>query len=278
MHSPIRSSPTRTRRHLNGDLPSFMRRPPKPDGVKDRRAKADNLASLSPAELDERYQYNARILSETSASSSTFIRQLEDQQAAIRTRLGELGVEGIRSQLEHARIQEDDSMNVDPSPSPNPPPPPQEEPRPIGAKQRALARWNQANGRSEPHVGGMSTDEATRILQETLQREQEHKQKLLDKRRRRGDVGAGEQLTRAEMDARMHAFLTYKPTESDLEDDDDDEELEEEEEEGRPSWWDEDDQEDGVKGQDIVEPDYEDLSTIIRIDEARIPWSIPREE
>ncbi len=76
----------------------------------------------------------------------------------------------------------------------------------------------------------------------------------------------------------LPSHRTYKPTESDLEDDDDDEEVEEEEEEGRPSWWDEDDQEDGVKGQDIVEPDYEDLSTIIRIDEARIPWSIPREE
>ena len=71
---------------------------------------------------------------------------------------------------------------------------------------------------------------------------------------------------------------TYKPTESDLEDDDDEEEEEEEDEDGRPSWFDEDDQDDGIKGQDIVEPDYDDLSNIIRIDEARIPWSIPREE
>ena len=71
---------------------------------------------------------------------------------------------------------------------------------------------------------------------------------------------------------------TYKPTDSDLEDDDDDEEDEEEDEEGRPSWFDEDDQDDGIKGQDIIEPDYEDLSSVIRIDEARIPWSIPREE
>ena len=70
---------------------------------------------------------------------------------------------------------------------------------------------------------------------------------------------------------------TYKPTDSDLEDDDDEEE-DEEDEDGRPSWFDEDDQDDGIKGQDIVEPDYDDLSTIIRIDEARIPWSIPREE
>ena len=69
---------------------------------------------------------------------------------------------------------------------------------------------------------------------------------------------------------------TYKPTDSDLEDDDDEED--EEDEESRPSWFDEDDQDDGIKGQDIIEPDYEDLSSIIRVDEARIPWSIPREE
>ncbi|RPD67040.1 hypothetical protein L226DRAFT_529428 [Lentinus tigrinus ALCF2SS1-7] len=273
MHSPTRS-PTRTRRQTNGDIPSFMRRPPKPDGVKDRRANPA-VTSLSPAELEERYQHNARILAETSTSSSTFIRQLEDEQAAIRARLGEVGVEGIRSQLEHTRIQEDDSMNVDPSP--NPPPPPQEEPRPIGAKQRALARWNAAHGGDAPQAGGMSSDEAAKILQETFRREQEHKAKVMDRRRRRGEMISGEHLTRAEKDARMLAFLTYKPTDSDLEDDDDDEE-DEEDEEGRPSWFDEDDQEDGVKGQDIVEPDYEDLSSIIRIDEARIPWAIPREE
>lgn len=67
---------------------------------------------------------------------------------------------------------------------------------------------------------------------------------------------------------------TYKPTDSDLEDGDDDDEGDEE---SRPSWFDEDDQDDGIKGQDIIEPDYEDLSSVIRIDEARIPWSIPRE-
>lgn len=63
-----------------------------------------------------------------------------------------------------------------------------------------------------------------------------------------------------------------------MDEDDDDEEEDEEEEEGRPAWWDEDDQEDGIKGQDIIEPDTEELSSIIRIDEARIPFSIPRDE
>ena len=100
-----------------------------------------------------------------------------------------------------------------------------------------------------------------------------------------------EEITDAEVDTSGDRILAvgpraankYKATvttdeEYSDEEDDDEEEDDEEEEEGRPSWWDEDDQEDGVKGQDIVEPDYEDLSSIIRIDEARIPWAIPREE
>lgn len=60
---------------------------------------------------------------------------------------------------------------------------------------------------NNPHAGGMSYDEATKILEESYQREQEHKQRLEEKRRRRGDVMEGERLTRAEMDARMLAFL-----------------------------------------------------------------------
>ncbi|PIL37271.1 hypothetical protein GSI_00964 [Ganoderma sinense ZZ0214-1] len=269
--SPTRSSTRPRRSTANGDLPSFMRRPPKPEGVKTILANA-SLHALTAAELEDRYQHNARILAETSASSSHFIKQLEDQQAAIRSRLNDLGVEGIRSQLEHTKIEEEESMSVDP------PPPPPDEYRPIGAKARALARWNPTGTRGAA-AGGMSYDEATNILRETYQREQEHKARVIDRRRRRGEVMPGEKLTRAEMDARMLAFLTYKPTDSDLEDDDDDDEGEEEDDgEGRPSWFDEDDQDDGIKGQDIIEPDYEDLSSVIRIDEARIPWSIPREE
>jgi hypothetical protein len=58
---------------------------------------------------------------------------------------------------------------------------------------------------------------------------------------------------------------SYKPTESDLEDDDDDDDDD-------PSAWLYDDQDDGRKGQDIVEPDYDDvLSDIIRVDESKVP-------
>jgi hypothetical protein len=48
-----------------------------------------------------------------------------------------------------------------------------------------------------------------------------------------------------------------------------------------PASWFEDDQDDGRKGQDIVEPDFEDLSDIIRVDASRIHYSTfyePRDE
>ena len=61
----------------------------------------------------------------------------------------------------------------------------------------------------------------------------------------------------------------HKPTESDMEDDSDEDDSDDD-----PANWFEDDQDDGRKGQNIVEPDYEDLSNIIRIDESRIPHNI----
>lgn len=58
----------------------------------------------------------------------------------------------------------------------------------------------------------------------------------------------------------LYVYRNYKPTESDLEDEDDDEDDD-------PAGWFEDDQDDGRKGQDIIEPDEEDLSlsNIIRV-------------
>lgn len=57
------------------------------------------------------------------------------------------------------------------------------------------------------------------------------------------------------------------------------EEEDDDEDDDDPASWFEDDQSDGIKGQDIIEPDYyEDYSSVIRIDESRIPYSIPREE
>jgi hypothetical protein len=64
------------------------------------------------------------------------------------------------------------------------------------------------------------------------------------------------------------AFRNYKPSESDLEDDDDDDDSDED-----PSTWFHDDQDDGRKGQDIIEPDAEDISELIRVDASRIYYN-----
>jgi hypothetical protein len=63
----------------------------------------------------------------------------------------------------------------------------------------------------------------------------------------------------------------HKPTDSDLEDDDDDGGGDDDND---PATWFEDDQDDGRKGQDIIDPDAEDLSDIIRIDESKVHYSM----
>lgn len=75
--------------------------------------------------------------------------------------------------------------------------------------------------------------------------------------------------------SRTFSSRNYKPTESDLEDDEDDSDDED------PANWFEDDQDDGRKGQDIIEPDEVDYSDIIRVDASRIQYSTfyePRDE
>jgi len=104
-------------------------------------------------------------------------------------------------------------------------------------------------------------------------------------------AATGLTLTREEREARIWGFMwvsfrdwphfagwrknrNYKPSESDMEDDDEDSDDD-------PANWFEDDQDDGRKGQDIVEPDEEDYSDIIRVDASRIQYSTfyePRDE
>jgi len=85
----------------------------------------------------------------------------------------------------------------------------------------------------------------------------------LEKRLQRGLPLPGEILTQEERDARIWAFMNAKPTESDEEDEDWD--IEDDDED--PSTWFEDDEDDGRKGQPLVDPDDpEELSSIIRVD------------
>lgn len=69
------------------------------------------------------------------------------------------------------------------------------------------------------------------------------------------------------MCTRVSATRNHKPTESDLEDDS-------EPDDDNPGTWFDDEDEDGIKGQNIVLPDAEDFSDIIRIDDSKIAYNI----
>lgn len=183
------------------------------------------------------------------------------EQAKIEAQLVELeGMQDIQVGLELARISEDEQMRVDVPP---------EQPRPIEAKLRALDKFGntfrQQNG--EKVVQGLSFEEAAELEQRAHAADLERKQRLLEKRQKQGLVAVSN-LTREEQEARLWAFMNYKPSESDIEYDDGDDTDDED-----PSTWFHDDQDDGRKDQDIIEPDVEDLSEIIRVDSSRIYYN-----
>jgi hypothetical protein len=136
-------------------------------------------------------------------------------------------------------------------------------------------------------VPGLSLEEAVELEQQAHAADLERKQRLLERRQKQGLVTVqGRALTREEQEARIWAFMcddfadlvminlvlmyaafrNYKPSESDLEDDDESEDED-------PSTWFYDDQDDGRKGQDIIEPDAEDLSDLIRVDTSRVYYN-----
>ncbi|KAF9263529.1 hypothetical protein L218DRAFT_864469, partial [Marasmius fiardii PR-910] len=188
------------------------------------------------------------------ASTSTYAQRITAEQAAIVSQLEIHGMDIISAGMMNTRIGD----NIQVSHAPEPP-----MSKAIDAKRRALARFGDTHGA----VGSLSMQEAIEIEQRAHAQDRERQQKLIEKRRRQGLPVKGEVLTRAEVEARIWAFMNHKPTDSDLEDDDD------EEEDDDPATWFDDDQDDGRKGQDIVEPDEEDLSDIIRIDHNKLPYS-----
>jgi len=109
--------------------------------------------------------------------------------------------------------------------------------------------------------------EAMELERQAFLQDRERQNRIEEKKKRLGKPIKGEVLTRQEREARIWAFMNHKPTESDLEDDSDDEEDDD------PASWFEDDQDDGRKGQDIIEPDVEDFSDILRIDKSRIHYN-----
>lgn len=223
-------------------------------------------------ELQELHAKNARILSIPTTSTSAYVERISTEQASIEARLVELGVDTIQTMLQQTDLNADENMNIDHTPPPSEVPSSPTAVQGIDTKRRILANYaSKAHGRTET----FSWDEAVRIEQEAHAADLRRQKEAEERKRRMGLPVKGEALTKEQREARIWAFMNYKPSESDLEDDDDEDSDED------PALWFEDDQDDGRKGQDIIEPDEEDLSSVIRIDDSRIPRSIfyePRDD
>lgn len=222
------------------------------------RPKHRPIADMTLRELHDQYDRNERLLRSSSASTSALVQRLSIEQKAISSRLLELeGVEEIRKGIKNANINADDTMNVD------------KQPRIIDAKRRALSSYAPLPSNGNSHIGSLTLQEAVALEQRAHAEGVARQQRMDERRKRVGLPIKGEILSRQEMDSRLWTFLNYKPTDSDLEDLDDDDD----DDDNDPSVWFQDDQDDGIKGQDIVPPDLEDLSGIIRVDESKIRYS-----
>jgi len=245
------SSPVSSSRSSNPPIPKCFRPPPKP--------KPRPIDELTVRELRDIYNRNKKILSSPPVSTSAYVVRISAEQAAVEARLVELdGMETIQTGLKNTRIRGEDDMVVD-----TPPEPPTS--RTIEAKRKALSRFASQNATSHP--GSLSLREAIELEQQAHARDAERRQQALERKQRMGISPGAEFMTQQEREARIWAFMNYKPTDSDLEDED---EYDSDED---PATWFEDDQDDGRKGQDIVLPDAEDLSDIIRVDPSMIPYS-----
>ncbi|PPQ83257.1 hypothetical protein CVT25_003996 [Psilocybe cyanescens] len=248
------SSPTMPVRRKNPILPGF-RAPPRPN--------QRPIAQMTVRELQDRHNFNAKLLASPEASTSTYAQRVLAEQAEVESRLLELnGMEVINSGLRKTRIGDGGDMLVD---VPREPP----TSRTLAAKQKALSQFVSNTNNPSNHVGSLSMQEAIELERQAHLQDKERQERIAEKRRRLGYSVDGEVLTRQEREARVLAYFNHKPTESDMEDDDDDEDDDEDDD---PASWFEDDQDDGRKGQDIVEPDVEDLSDIIRIDENKLRY------
>lgn len=115
----------------------------------------------------------------------------------------------------------------------------------------------------------MSLEDAIVLEQQHNALEKERRARALERQEKLNmpkRPGPGMATSREEYEQKVWAFMNHKPTDSDLEDDDD-------EDDDDPSTWFEDDQDDGVKGQDIVYPDPEDVADVIRMDTSKIRYS-----
>ncbi|EAU84909.1 hypothetical protein CC1G_00428 [Coprinopsis cinerea okayama7 len=238
-----------------------------PPGFRPSPRQRRPISEMTIRELQDLHKLNAKILADPGASTSTYVQRVSQEQRLIESRLLDVdGIEKLGTTLKKTKIKGEGDMEVDEADEPP-------VSRTLEAKRKALAQYGQhalkSGGTSTSAGSSFTLAEAIELEQQAHQQERERQQRILEKKRRQGVPIRGEVLTREEREARIWAFLTRKPTDSDLEDDDDDDSSDDDD----PAAWFEDDQDDGVKGQDIVEPDFDDdLSHIIQVDHSRIGY------
>ncbi|KAI5893749.1 uncharacterized protein SCHCODRAFT_02622664 [Schizophyllum commune H4-8] len=247
MKSPTGKSPTRS------NVPPGFRPTPKP--------KHDIEHMTDVRELNDLYNFNQRILSSPDASTSSYFPRISAEQLAIKSRLVDLqGVEAINASLMRTSIRNDE-LDVTS--------------RAIEAKRKAISRFannheSSSSSHSRKGIATMDFDEAAELQRQAHAAEAQRQQEAQARRERMGAPPRRDEiLTKKEREARIWAFMNHKPTDSDLEDDSDYDSEDED-----PATWFDDDEDNGVKGQTIVEPDEEDWTDIIRVDTQRMNYNI----
>ncbi|KAJ3758498.1 hypothetical protein EV361DRAFT_810444 [Lentinula raphanica] len=272
VHSPgsSKSSPNSSNQHRKSTgLPPGFLVPHKP--------KQTPISQMAAWELEDRYGRNAKVLASSNAPSSSYVQRLTAEQAAIEEQLVEVhGMEMINTKLRNTRIDEqrsgedmdvverDRSIGVE-SPSTM-----------IDAKKRALAKFGSSASPSQVGVRMLGMEEALEIERKAHVHDLQRRQRMEEKKAQGLGYptnGPGGVMSKEERERRIWAFMNYKPTDSDLEDDSDYDPDDPNNEDNDPSTWFEDDQDDGRKGQNIVEPDelvlderdMEGLRDVIRV-------------
>lgn len=248
-------------RKRQATIPGF-RAPPRP--------KRTPIAEMTVRELQDLYTFNKRILAGAS-DGGAYVDRIRAEQAAVESRLMDQGIDDLSGTLKKTKLKGEGDMEVDDQPEPV-------TSRTIEAKKKALAQYGRVpvlNGtKTNQGPSNFTIEDAMELERQAFLQEKERRERQLEKKKRLGLPIKGEVLTREEQEARIWAFMNHKPTESDMEDDSEGDS----DSDNDPATWFEDDQDDGRKGQDIIEPDSDypedDLSDLIRVDESRIPYNL----
>jgi len=219
------------------------------------------INKLSEPELRSQLaKINARMLASPNNNSTADDERMTTQQTKIEKIEKLLGdfekarqvesITAITADFENASISAVESMDVD---DVNPP-----EPKPISAKQRVLLQYGKRMSKTGK-VKMLPFDEAARLDQEGVEIDRQREEQRAKRRIERALSLKGGEHSRQEMDRLMQRFMNHKEiAESDSESDSD-----------GPAAWFVDEEGEGIKGQQIVLPDPEDYSSVIRIDDAK---------